>query len=278
MNILEETVGRLQAACYHWPDAHCTAALAATQGATTPAQVVAAITAYMDRFAAGRSLIAYKQPPADRLLPPDQTGNAVLAARARGFGNDPQYHFPPNHHAEQTRARVPDPAAPSADAAATAMVPRPPWNPHTHPACRNWRLAREGCDGSHHLPHCPLPRLVGVVGSADGDYDDAAVTPAAAPAAPTLPVGGALIDMDDPGALRDFSLMIGRGDGPTDFAMPTSRPVLTLQLAPTGIQDSIPCKICEMDEPVCIMPPIADTFDSMPSYVCPSYMGALDFV
>ena len=84
--------------------------------------------------------------------------------------------------------------------------------------------------------------------------------------------------MGDPDALRSFSLMIGRGDGPTDFIMPTSRPVLTLQLAPTGIQDSISCRLCELDKPVCALPTITDTFDSIASYVRPSFMGALDFI
>eukprot|EP00966_Prymnesium_polylepis_P153625 3547428-Prymnesium_polylepis.1 len=45
----------------------------------------------------------------------------------------------------------------------TAAPPAPPgaaamWAPFEHPPCTNWRRGREGCDGRHHLPQCPLPR------------------------------------------------------------------------------------------------------------------------
>ena len=75
--------------------------------------------------------------------------------------------------------------------------------------------------------------------------------------------------MGDPDALRAFSLMIGRGDGPTDFIMPASRPVLTFQRASP--------EVCELNEPVYAMPPIMDTFDSVPSYVRPSYLGEMAY-
>ena len=276
----EETMGRLRAAFYHWPPAECTAALAAANSATTPQQVVAAVTAFVDNLTSGRSHTQARRPAPPA---PYESGNAVLATKG-GFGTDPQYHFPPGHFPtghERRHSRVPEPTAPAADAAAAALRrdrDRLPWNPHTDKACRNWRVGRIGCDGRHHLPHCPLPRPVGVV-CADASDDEDAPPPAAdtvaPPAAPAVPVGGVkgIVDMGDPDALRDFALMIGKGDGPTDFVMPTSRPVLTIDTASTGMH-----AVCDLDKPVCTLPTIADTFDSKPSYVLPSYISTLDFV
>ena len=68
--------------------------------------------------------------------------------------------------------------------------------------------------------------------------------------------------------------------GPVDYTMPTARraPVLTIQRVPTGIQDSLPCRICDdQDEPAHAMPPIASTFDCIYSYVRPSYMGEMAY-
>ena len=46
------------------------------------------------------------------------------------------------------------------------------WTAMDHPACLNWRRGRDGCDGRHHLPQCPLPplpRTAGAVAPADAD-------------------------------------------------------------------------------------------------------------
>ena len=55
-----------------------------------------------------------------------------------------------------------------------------------HPACLNWRRGREGCDGRHHLPQCPLPPLPRTAGAVALEDEDAPPPPPA-PALTVIP-------------------------------------------------------------------------------------------
>jgi hypothetical protein len=45
------------------------------------------------------------------------------------------------------------------------------WSAAEHPPCRNWVLGKDGCNGRHHLPQCPIPRPVGAVFTNDTETD-----------------------------------------------------------------------------------------------------------
>jgi hypothetical protein len=67
------------------------------------------------------------------------------------------------------------------------------WNPAEHSPCLNWIRGRDGCNGRHFLPQCPLPRLAGAVTLT---AEDTPAPPELAPAAiltavPAEPVAAA---------------------------------------------------------------------------------------
>ena len=77
------------------------------------------------------------------------------------------------------------------------------WVAAEHPPCLNWIRGRDGCDGRHHLPQCPLPRLAGAV--TIEDMED--VTPPPTPALTTVTAPTAAA----PAAAADFSELFGTG-------------------------------------------------------------------
>ena len=96
---------------------------------------------------------------------------------------------------------------------ANGQPPRPTaavWSAMDHSACLNWRRGREGCDGRHHLPQCPLPPLPRTAGAVALEDEDAPPPPPA-PALTVTPTISA--------AEADFAELFSLA-GPAEMRMP----------------------------------------------------------
>ena len=83
------------------------------------------------------------------------------------------------------------------------------WTAMDHSACLNWRRGRDGCDGRHHLPQCPLPPLPRTAGAvAPADLEDDPPTPALT-----------VVPVAQSPAERDFAALFSPA-GPTMATLP----------------------------------------------------------
>ena len=219
--------GRVRAGVYHFPALHISAALTASATATTPADVTVAVDDYIQSIVAGQRIASYRtapQPPA----PPSHDGSdrAVLAARRQApppgqhwtgpaRGNDPPMHT----------ARMPGVDYSAEAAPLRRSLAGQPWIAATHGPCLNWTRGRQGCDGRHHLPDCPLPRPTLAVEHAPEDPE-----PAPPPIA-TLTTIAATSD-----ATRDFAALFA-SPGPVEMQL-SPHPVLTATMAHQDLFDA----------------------------------------
>ena len=217
-------IQRLKAGVYKFPREHRGHALAAGRRATTPGDFTAAVDAYLleeqlaDELAQGavpQGIDAH-----GRVL--DMNGAPVLAVD--NFNSEPQpvLYSQPHPGRQFSRDQRRDPPL------NVAMPPlsdrRPPhsntaylWSAAEHPPCRNWVQGKDGCNGRHHLPQCPIPRPVGAVFTNDTETDldtpppPTLVATAACHTVPE-PAPPATIDMTHVApAARDFSALFGNG-------------------------------------------------------------------
>ena len=84
------------------------------------------------------------------------------------------------------------------------------WAAAQDPPCLNWIRSREGCDGRHHLPQCPLPRLPAAsgVGAVALEHDPDDSFPQRDPA---LVLTAPAVAAPAPAAAMDFSRLFGNG-------------------------------------------------------------------
>ena len=230
---------RLRAGVYAFPESICSRAVDAADAVSTPTEVVSAVSHFLEQEQLRRTLTAaYRgdRPPAtapadpttDKPWPATDIPRRWDAARHRPCthqdaqgcdGRHFDFQCPATRTAAAVTAGDPSPALaaqrgrdPPMNVSSSGRPQQPSatasWSPFEHPACLNWRRGREGCDGRHHLPQCPLPRPVAAV-------DD--VTPAPAPALTVIPAH------ETSAAERDFSALFGIGP-----AVATFRPVLSV--------------------------------------------------
>ena len=190
---------RLRAGVYALPEAVSTRAVDASATAATPDALVAAVSAFLEaeelRTALTTSYRAAAPAPPLPLPHPTMAASALndgllpalAAEHAREW--DQARHRPCSRHGQHgcTDGRHFDFQCPSRRDPPMNVKPGGPssrptaaaWSAMDHSACLNWRRGREGCDGRHHLPQCPLsplPRTAGAV--APADIEEAPPTPA----------------------------------------------------------------------------------------------------
>ena len=230
--------GRVRAGVFHFPEAHASAAYAASASATTPAAVTQAVDDYIQGIIAGQRIASYRTAPQPPPPPPlavdhrlnsgshDGSDRAVLAARRQApppgqhwtgpaRGNDPPMHT----------ARMPGVDYSAEAAPLRRSLAGQPWIAATHGPCLNWTRGRQGCDGRHHLPDCPLPRPTLAVEHAPEDPE-----PAPPPIA-TLTTIAATSD-----ATRDFAALFA-SPGPVEMQL-SPHPVLTATMAHQDLFDA----------------------------------------
>ena len=233
---------RLRAGVYAFPESICSRAVDAADAVSTPAEVVSAVSHFLEQEQLRRALTAaYRgdRPPATAPADPTTeteqpwpatdiprqwdatrhrpcTHQAIKGCDGRHF----DFQCPASRSALAVTTDDPSPALaaqrgrdPPMNVSSSGRPQQPSatasWSPFEHPPCLNWRRGREGCDGRHHLPQCPLPRPVAAV-------DD--VTPTPAPALTVIPAP------ETSAAERDFSALFTTV-GP---AITTLRPVLSV--------------------------------------------------
>ena len=88
------------------------------------------------------------------------------------------------------------------------------WAAAQDPPCLNWIRSREGCDGRHHLPQCPLPRLPAAsgVGAVALELDAEDSFPHPFPRRdPALVLTAPAVTAPAPAAAVSFSQLFGNG-------------------------------------------------------------------
>ena len=197
---------RLRAGVYALPEAISSRAIDASATATTPDALMAAVSSFLEAEELRTALAASYRvaAPATPLPPPHPAmaasalDDGLLPALAAGIPRvwDPARHrqcsqhgqpgCPDGRHFDFDCPRRRDP---SMNITANGQPPRPTaavWSAMDHSACLNWRRGREGCDGRHHLPQCPLPPLPRTAGAVTLEDEDTPPPPPA-PALTVIP-------------------------------------------------------------------------------------------
>ena len=244
---------RLRAGVYALPEPLSSRAVDASAAATTSESLVAAVSSFLESEEIRSALAAsYRTaapaPPLplphpamaasaldDGLLPALATGMPRVwdPARHRECSQRGQPGCPDGRHFDFDCPRRRDP---SMNVTARGQPPassQPPrqtavWSPMDHPACLNWRRGREGCDGRHHLPQCPLPPLPRTAGAV-ALKDEDAPPPPPAPALTVIPT----ISAAEADFAKLFSLV-----GPAEMKLPA----LTVR---TVLDDTMRCGGCD---------------------------------
>ena len=184
---------RLRAGIYALPEPLSARAVDASASAKTPDDLVTAVSAFLEAEEIRTALTAsYRatstpHPALAASILDDGVHPALAAEHAREW--DQARHRLCSHHGQHgcTDGRHFDFQCPSRRDPPMNVKPGGPasrptaaaWSAMDHSACLNWRRGREGCDGRHHLPQCPLsplPRTAGAV--APADIEEAPPTPA----------------------------------------------------------------------------------------------------
>jgi hypothetical protein len=224
---------RLRAGVYALPDTISTRAVDASASATTPDALVTAVSAFLEaeeiRTALTASYRAATDPRHDATSAPPHpalaaslSDDGLLPALAAGMQRiwDPARHRPCSQRGQPgcTDGRHFDFDCPRRRDPPMNVTPggQPPrstaavWSAMDHSACLNWRRGREGCDGRHHLPQCPLPPLPRTAGAVALEDEDAPPPPPA-PALTVTPTISA--------AEADFAELFSLA-GPAEMRMP----------------------------------------------------------
>ena len=232
---------RLRAGIYALPEPLSARAVDASASAKTPDDLVTAVSAFLEAEEIRTALTAsYRatstpHPALAASILDDGVHPALAAEHAREW--DQARHRLCSHHGQHgcTDGRHFDFQCPSRRDPSMNVTPsgKPPphgqsprqtnaWTAMDHSACLNWRRGRDGCDGRHHLPQCPLPPLPRTAGAvAPADLEDDPPTPALT-----------VIPVAQSPAERDFAALFSPA-GPTMATLPA--------LHVTAVADDAPC-------------------------------------
>ena len=238
----DQLIVRLRAGVYGFPAAVSDRAIAASESASDPAGIISAVTAFLEKATLQETLAARRRAADLAAAPRDPRATlaveptpALAADEVASRLRREQRGAPP----PQPPPGRPDPRmnidisgrAPSAPPSVAAM-----WAPFEHPPCANWRRGREGCDGRHHLPQCPLPRPTLAV--TDAEHALLAELPS-----PPTPVA-TTVAVTSP-ATRDFSALFSTASPVLMTLAPDPTPVVTVAAAPSAVAAAPKCAPCD---------------------------------
>ena len=184
-----DVVGRLKMGLYHFPLAHRVAAASRAAAATTPDDFTSLVSDYIDETFAAEQITA--QPEVVRSDSEHDTNLRVQAALAAAHGRPPPGRgaYPATVGSDpSTLSGMPQPVVPSSRTTA--------WDAFQFPPCLNWKRGPDGCDGKHHLFHCPLPRPALAVEEALWDELELSPAPALTVATAGHTASAAALDFD----------------------------------------------------------------------------------
>ena len=199
-------VSHLRMALYAFPDADLRSeTIKAAAAVTSPIDVITAVATAIDTHTLTVMLATRMRDPTAAnpratLAVTDAQTDTLTALYAQRRPDPPKAgatfdrHPPAHNHAD----------------ARTKYV----WAAAQDPPCLNWIRSREGCDGRHHLPQCPLPRLPAAsgVGAVALELDAEDSSPHPFPRRdPALVLTAPAVTAPAPAAAVSFSQLFGNG-------------------------------------------------------------------
>ena len=235
----DQLLVRLRAGVYGFPAAISDRAITASESASDPAGVISAVTAFLEKATLQETIAANRRATPDHraalaVEPSPALAADEITARLRREQRGPPPNRPPGPPDPRMNVQM------GADGR-TATPPAPPgvaamWAPFEHPPCANWRRGREGCDGRHHLPQCPLPRPTLAV----TDAEHALL--AELPSPPTLVATTAAVTSP---ATLDFSALFST-PSPVQMNLASHpTPVVTVAATPSAVVIAPKCAPCD---------------------------------
>ena len=230
---------RLRAGVFALPENISSRAVDASASATTPDDLVTAVATFLESEELRNALTASYREASDPRHATTSAPHPALAVNGLDDGVHPALaaehartwdsarHRLCSHHGQQGCPdgrhfdfQCPRRRDPPMNVQPGGQAPRPTaavWSAMDHSACLNWRRGREGCDGRHHLPQCPLPpppRTAGAVAL----EDEGALPPPPTPALTVVPTISA--------AEADFAKLFSGGPNEMTFPALTVRAVV----------------------------------------------------
>ena len=147
---------------YSLPEKLSEKVLSASESLTKTTDIVAAVAAAIDKFDLAAQLTNRRRDPtygaASLATTLANTAEPMDGADAQAVLYGQRSYGPPKDPTKNLTMEGIDTTRRNPTDARTYM-----WNPAEHSPCLNWIRGRDGCNGRHFLPQCPLPRLAGAV-------------------------------------------------------------------------------------------------------------------